>query len=111
MSWLGSAVPVVATGVSNAKLQINTIKGLAFSASALALVSGSQAFAQDADCPEGTDEVDGECVVQSDGPDGVDNNDANTGDVFNHEKYPRAFIGMLLEQAPESCEPLHRAGG
>ncbi|MBX7493781.1 TonB-dependent receptor [Qipengyuania sp. 1NDW9] len=65
------------------KLQINTIKGLAFSASALALVSGSQAFAQDADCPEGTDEVDGECVVQSDGPDGVDNNDANTGDVVD----------------------------
>ena len=66
------------------KIQFNTIKGLAFSASALALVSGGQAFAQasDADCPEGQEEVDGECIVQ-DGVDGVTNNDAGSQDVVD----------------------------
>ena len=65
------------------KIQYNTMKGLTLSASAIALVSGTQAFAQDADCPAGFDDVDGECVAQSDGPDGVTNNDANTGDVVD----------------------------
>jgi iron complex outermembrane receptor protein len=64
------------------KIHTNTIKGLAFSASALALVSGSQAFAQDAECPEGQEEVDGECVIQ-DGVDGVSNNDAGGEDVVD----------------------------
>ena len=65
------------------KIQYKTVKGLALSASAIALISGSQAFAQDLNCPEGSDEVDGECVVQSDGPDGVTTNDPNTGDVVD----------------------------
>ena len=65
------------------KLNITTVKGLAFSASALALIAGGQASAQDADCPDGYDDVDGECVMQSDGPDGVVNNDANTSDVVD----------------------------
>lgn len=55
------------------KIHLNSIKGLAFSASALALVTAGQAYAQDTDaaCPEGQEEVEGECVVQSEGPDGV----------------------------------------
>ena len=66
------------------KIHTNTIKGLAFTASALALVSGSQAFAQssDADCPDGQEEVDGECVMQ-DGVDGVSNNDPGSQDVVD----------------------------
>ena len=67
------------------KIQYNTIKGLALSASAIALVSGSQALAQsdDGDCPAGTEEVDGECVAQSDGADGVTNNDPGSQDVVD----------------------------
>ena len=65
------------------KIHTNTIKGLAFSASALALVSGGQAFAQDSECPEGQEEVDGECVIQSEGPDGVTNNDPAAQDVVD----------------------------
>lgn len=58
------------------KIHLNSIKGLAFSASALALVTAGQAYAQDTDaaCPEGQEEVEGECVVQSDEPDGVVSN-------------------------------------
>lgn len=77
------------------KIQTKTIKGLALSASAIALVSGSQAFAQDADCPEGQEDVNGECVVQSDGPDGVTNNDASAGDVVDVSS-----TGASGEQAP-----------
>ena len=47
------------------KIHTKTIKGLAFSASAIALTVGSQAFAQDADCPEGQEEVGGECVAET----------------------------------------------
>ena len=56
------------------KIHTKTIKGLAFSASAIALTVGSQAFAQDADCPEGQEEVGGECVIQDDVADGVASN-------------------------------------
>ena len=65
------------------KIQLNTIKGLAFSASALALVSGGQAFAQDVDCPEGYDDVDGECVLQDQPADGTVSNDGNTDEVVD----------------------------
>ncbi len=49
------------------KFHETSIKGLAFSVSALALVYGAPAFAQDGDgeCPAGQEEVDGECVDQS----------------------------------------------
>ncbi len=67
------------------KIHHNTIKGLAFSVSAMALVAGSQAMAQDADldCPAGQELVDDECVIQSDGPDGVTNNNASADDVVD----------------------------
>ncbi|MXO96314.1 TonB-dependent receptor [Erythrobacter aquimaris] len=65
------------------KIHTKTIRGLAFSASALALTAGSQAYAQDAECPEGQEEVAGECVIQSDGVDGVANNDPNAQDVVD----------------------------
>ncbi|MBX7514598.1 TonB-dependent receptor [Qipengyuania sp. GH38] len=65
------------------KIHTKTIRGLAFSASALALTAGSQAYAQDADCPEGQEEVAGECVIQSDGPDGVTTNDPTAQDVVD----------------------------
>ncbi|WP_100259499.1 TonB-dependent receptor domain-containing protein [Qipengyuania seohaensis] len=65
------------------KIHTKTIRGLAFSASALALTAGSQAYAQDAECPEGQEEVAGECVIQSDGPDGVTNNDPTAQDVVD----------------------------
>lgn len=65
------------------KIQETTFRGLALSASVLALTAGSSAFAQEADCPEGYDDVDGECIIQSEGPDGVVTNDPNTGDVVD----------------------------
>jgi len=57
------------------KLHRNSLKGLAVSASVLALISAAPAWAQAAqagECPTGQEEVDGECVTQ--GPDGVTNN-------------------------------------
>ena len=65
------------------KIHTKTIRGLALSASALALTAGSQAYAQDADCPTGQEEVDGECVIQSDGPDGVTSNSPAADDVVD----------------------------
>ncbi len=65
------------------RIRMNTVKGLSISASVLALAMGGQAFAQDADCPEGYDDVEGECVVQDSTPDGVSSNDGNTDDVVD----------------------------
>lgn len=68
------------------KLHQNSLKGLAVSASVLALVSAAPAWAQAADeieCPVGQEEVNGECVIQSDGPDGVANNDPTAQDVVD----------------------------
>jgi iron complex outermembrane receptor protein len=68
------------------KLHQNSLKGLAVSASVLALVSAAPAWAQAADeieCPAGQEEVDGECVIQSDGPDGVTSNDPTAQDVVD----------------------------
>lgn len=62
------------------KIQTSTIKGLAFSASALALTIGSQAYAQDEGEPgdacliggaAGTLDADGNCVTQEGTPTGV----------------------------------------
>ncbi|MBU2340555.1 MAG: TonB-dependent receptor [Alphaproteobacteria bacterium] len=68
------------------KLHKNSLTGLAVSASVLAFVSAAPAWAQAAgeiECPTGQEEVDGECVVQSDGPDGVTSNDPSARDVVD----------------------------
>ncbi|MBU0668609.1 MAG: TonB-dependent receptor plug domain-containing protein, partial [Alphaproteobacteria bacterium] len=68
------------------KLHKNSLKSLAVSASVLAFVSAAPAWAQAAgeiECPTGQEEVDGECVVQSDGPDGVTSNDPSARDVVD----------------------------
>lgn len=67
------------------KLHLKSMKRLAYSVSGLALTLGSQAIAQDdqAPCPEGQDEVGGECIVQSDGPDGVTSNVPTADDAVD----------------------------
>lgn len=64
------------------KIHNTTLKGLAFSASAIALTVGSQASAQDGDCPPGQQEVGEECIVQDDTPDGVTSN-STVGEVVD----------------------------
>ena len=68
------------------KLHQNSLRGLAVSASVLALVSAAPAWAQAADeieCPVGQEEVRGECVIQSDSPDGVSNTNPTAQDVVD----------------------------
>ncbi len=67
------------------KFHETSVKGLAVSVSALALIYGAPAFAQssDADCPVGQEEVDGKCVIQDQGADGVTNNDPGSEDVVD----------------------------
>jgi iron complex outermembrane receptor protein len=69
------------------KLHQNSLRGLAVSASVLALVSAAPAWAQtqgeDIECPPGQEEVRGECVIQSDSPDGVSNTNPVAQDVVD----------------------------
>ena len=65
------------------KIHKNTFKGLALSASAIALATGGAAMAQDVDCPDGYDNVEGDCVLQDRAPDGVSSNDGNTDEVVD----------------------------
>ena len=81
--WAGAQFQLSRLEFAMRKIQTTTIKGLAVSVSALALVTGGQAFAQDADCAEGYDDVDGECVLQDATPDGVSSNDGNTDEVVD----------------------------
>ncbi len=66
------------------KIQYNTVKGLALSASAIALVAGTRLRAGRGYRPTALSMkvVNGECVTQTD-PDGVVTNDANTDDVVD----------------------------
>ena len=65
------------------KIHKNTFKGLALSASAIALATGGSAMAQDVDCPDGYDNVDGDCILQDRAPDGVSSNDGNSDEVVD----------------------------
>lgn len=76
------------------KIQKNTFRGLALSASAIALATGGAAMAQDADCPDGYDNVDGDCVLQDRAPDGVSSNDGNVDEVVSSNE-----VGASGQQA------------
>ena len=65
------------------KIHHNTFKGLALSASVLAIAAGGSAQAQDTDCAANEELVAGECVIQTEGPDGVDNNTNDAEDVVD----------------------------
>ena len=66
------------------KIQKNSLKGLALSGSAIAMAVAGQAWAQEEDdCAVGEEFVGGECVLQSDGPDGVTTNEAGGDDVVD----------------------------
>ena len=66
-------------------LHRNSTRVLAVSASVLALASAVPAWAQDVDatCPVGTERVGQDCVIQSEGPDGVTNDDPTASDVVD----------------------------
>lgn len=67
------------------KVHHKRIKGLAISASVLALVSGGAVYAQEteANCAANEELVSGECVVQTPGPDGVDTNVPDAQDAVD----------------------------
>ena len=66
------------------KFNTTTVRGLlTTSVSAAAMLYSGAAYAQDAECPPGQEDVNGECVVQDDEPSGVSSNDAAAEDVVD----------------------------
>ena len=67
------------------KIHHNTFKGLALSASVLAIAAGGSVQAQDteADCAANEELVGGECVAQDRAPDGVSANDGGADEVVD----------------------------
>ena len=67
------------------KINQTKLKGLALSASVLAIAVGGSAFAQEtkADCAANEELIEGECVIQTPGPDGVNNTVNDAEDVVD----------------------------